>query len=196
MKLKNSRVFFSAAVVLGQVLSIFGVWLMYTGAEKMHQQTIQFKTFRFDGSSSLVSGKSYYLGGGPQFYLDSGDIVEARVLYPPSDFNGSLSNVYFAVWESAPQPGLMPDQLIQASTLPATHLARSNYLFFQLISDEPFENLAPGSSWTGDFVYSYKVSTNVGLTVTGIVTLACGIGMVALATYRLRTGKSPRARRK
>lgn len=196
LKLKELKILLKAAVVLGIVLIFVGVRVMYSGNEKMDEQRISFNTFRFDGSSSLVSGKSYFLEGGPQFYLDPGDTVEVRAIHPPSDFNGSLSNVYFAVWESTPQPGQSPDQLIQASSLPATHIAEHNYVFFQLLSDEPLDNLAPGSSWTADFVYPYKIPRNVGLVVTGTVALASGITTVALASYRLvKTIKSRRPRR-
>lgn len=199
LKLKKLKILLKAAVVLGIVLIFVGVRVIYSGNEKMDEQKILFNTFRFEGSSSLVSGKSYYLAsgqGGPQFYLGPGDTVEVKAIHPPSDFNGSLSNVYFAVWESTPQPGQTPDQLMQASSLPATHIAQHNYVLFQLLSDEPLENLAPGSSWAADFIYPYKIPRNVGLTVIGTVALVSGISTVALASYRLvKTNQSRRPRR-
>jgi hypothetical protein len=196
LKPKELRILLAAAVVLGAVLIVWGAQMMQSGTERTVQQTIQFKTFQFNGSSSVVSGKSYYTGGGPQFHLDPGDTVEVTGVHPPAGFNGSLSNLYFAVWESTPQPGSTPDDLIRASTLPATYTTRGNYVFFQLLSDEPLQDLAPRSSWTGDFVYLYRIPGNIGLFVTGMVALASGITIVVLMSITLmKTSKSPRVRR-
>lgn len=204
MKLKNPRTkILSTAIVLGLALIIIGIWFTFPTTEKTYQHIIPCDSFSFDGSLGVVSGKSYYTGGGPQIYLEPGDIIEASVIHPPADFNGSLSNVYFAVWESTPQTDQVPDQLIPLNTLPANQTAKSNYLFFQLISDEPLKNLAPKSTWTGDFIdHSHGTSTlpqNAGVNVTGIVVSISGIAVVVFASYEttrlFRTGKSPRSRR-
>lgn len=174
------------------VLIIVGASLVYSSNERMAQQAILFEAFRFDGSLSLVSGKSCYVGGGPQFHIDVGDTVEVSDIHPPAGFNGSLQNVYFAVWESPPQPGSSPNELIRADTLPVTHVAKSNYVFFQLVSIEPLQDLAQGSSWKGDFVYPYRIPENTGLLVSGILALTCGITTVVVAGYRLVNSIKPK----
>lgn len=192
MKPRELKILLGAIVVIGMAFIIVGIQEAYSATGKTTQQIIQFNTFDFDGSSSLVSNRSYYVGGGPQFHLTdiTGITVEALAIHPPADFNGSLSNVYFAVWESEPQPGSTPDQLIQANTLPVNHTATSNYLFFQLLSDEPLANLAPGSSWAGEFIYYYKIPENVSLLDAGTVAFTGGIAIALLASYKLvKTGR-------
>jgi hypothetical protein len=195
LKLKKTTMLLIAAAALAIVLIIVGLQVMYSATEKAYQQTIQFENYRFDGSSSLVSGKSYYLGGGPQISLSPGDTIEIRAIHPPAAFNGSLSHIYFAAWESTPENTSAPDQLIQATALPATHIVKTNQLFFQLISDESLQNLAPGYSWTADFAYPYKIPGNPRLFTTGTAAMAAGITIAVLASYRfVKTSKSPRAR--
>jgi hypothetical protein len=195
LKLTELKTLLKVAVVLGVILIIAGASMIYLGTEKMDEQKILF-TFRFSTSSSVVSGKSYYPGGGPEFHLDVGDTVEVRAVHPPSGFNGSLSNVYFAVWESAPEPGSIPDELMSVTTLPATHVAKSSYLFFQLLSDEPLQDLASNSDWTGDFVYAYRVPRNNGLQISGLVAVAGGMAVIVLASYRfVKPSKASHPRR-
>jgi hypothetical protein len=196
LKQKNLKRVLVAVAVLGIVLIIVGFVVMQSGTEHTNQQRIPFSTFSFSGSTTLVSGVYYYVGGAQQFHINAGAAVEVLDIQPPAGFNGSLTNVYFAVWESAPQSGSSPDELIRASTLPATYVVKSGSWYFQLLSDESLQNLASGSFWTGDFVYSYKFVEDIGLLISGGAILASGIIVAILALYGLvRISKRRLARR-
>lgn len=191
------KILLKAAIVLGIVLVIVGIVVVFNGTEKTGQQKIVYNDFRFDGSSGLVLGRLYYLGGGePQFYPEAGDTVEVRDVHPPTGFNGSLFNVYFAVWESAHESGSAPDELIKATDLPATLIATHGYMSFQLLSDGLLGDLASGSSWTVYFILPYTIPANAGPLAVGTAGLATGTAMITYASYRLvQARKSPRARR-
>lgn len=196
LKQKNLKRVLVAVAVLGIVLITVGFVVMRSGTERTKQQRIPFSTFSFSGSTTLVSGVSYYDGGAQQFHINAGAAVEVLDVQPPAGFNGSLTNVYFAVWESAPQSGSSPDELIRTSTLPATYAVKSGSWYFQLLSHEPLQNLASGSFWTGDFVYSYKFAEDIGLLISGGAILASGIIVAVLAIYGLvRISKRGLARR-
>ena len=195
MKQKDLNKVLVAVGVLGIVLIIVGFMVMQSAIGRTSQLTIPFSTFSFSGSTILVSGVSYFVGGGPQFNVTAGTAVEVLDIHPPAGFNGSLTNVYFAVWESAPQSGSSLEELIRASTLPTTYVVKSGSGYFQLLSDEPLQNLASGSSWAADFATSSKATENPALLISAAAILASGVIVVIVGIYRfVKTSERPRAR--
>jgi hypothetical protein len=174
-------------IVAGVVLIILGSVLVILGRPRVEETNIHID-YRFGMYSFLILGKSYQ-GAGTETFLDFfDDTVTVVNVQPPSGSNGSLYNVYLYIWkETPPNRPASPDQMTALSECPFVYrssLPSSEDVTFELVSDEPLQNLGYLKSWTLNFVLNHSVPTNLFLLVSGIATLVAGVVVLTWAVAK------------
>ena len=189
-----------ALAAIGILLIISGGFVSYYGTERGVGTTVHY-SYLF-GSVLYVdysTNKTYQDGGGPDIdFIPPGDVIEILPVQIPKDFNGSIKNFYYVVWdggEKANLPGNQPTTMIPISELPQIYRPINSEVAFELVAN-PFNTIyfdgivtswqpsnvsIPTGLWKGTFFEFHTVSANFILFFLGVMIMLFGITAILLA---------------
>jgi len=185
--------------VIEVILITSGFFIAYYGTERREGTKIT-EEFSFGTYHEIdyTTNKTYQGAGSANIYqIPYGDIIEILPIQTPNNFNGSIGNFYYLVWdggEKANLPANKPTKMIRASELPQDYIPSNIQVSFEFVAnnDNATWNSIVSSnefSWYGNFVLYHTVSANPILFTLGVVVVICGLVSTLLTTRLLRPMK-------